>query len=208
MATTKKATTTRSKSSSSSRSKSSSARSTSSRSRSTTSKFAGPMALLHKDHQEVEKLFKQFEKGDERTKMQTGQQICHELAIHAELEESSFYPEIQALGGEFKDMVLEANEEHREVKTLVKELGGMKPSEETYEPKMKVLKEDVMHHVKEEETQVFPKLAKEWDKARMDEMTQVLERKKMQLMQSMPMPGESRTREEVKEPEAMRSRRG
>lgn len=113
------------------------------------------IALLKKQHAEVDKLFKRFEKaknGDKETIVQT---VCRALTIHAQIEEELFYPALREAGVE-NDLLDEAEVEHVGVKRLVGELETMDPGDDLYDAKMKVLTEYVKHHVKEEETEMFP----------------------------------------------------
>jgi hemerythrin superfamily protein len=108
--------------------------------------------LLKQDHREVEQLFEQFEqaKGDGR-KQKLAQEICKELTIHAMLEEEIFYP---ACEGKIEDdMLKEAYVEHDAAKMLIAEIDAGDPSGEFYDSKVKVLKEEIEHHIKEEEKQ-------------------------------------------------------
>ncbi|MBA3675885.1 MAG: hemerythrin domain-containing protein [Sphingosinicella sp.] len=106
--------------------------------------------LLTEDHRKVEQLFEQFEKasGDGR-KEKIAKQICTELKVHAMIEEEIFYP---ALRGKIEDDLLdEAYVEHDGAKMLINEIEAGGPDEEFYEAKVKVLQEQIEHHVKEEE---------------------------------------------------------
>ena len=108
--------------------------------------------LLRQDHREVEDLFEQFEKasGDGR-KEKLAQQICKELIIHSMIEEEIFYP---ACKGKIDDDLLkEGYVEHDAAKILIAEIQAGEPSDEFYDTKVKVLKEEIEHHVKEEERQ-------------------------------------------------------
>ena len=108
--------------------------------------------ILAADHREVEELFEKFEKasGDDR-KREIANQICTELKIHAMIEEEIFYP---ALKGKIEDDLLkEAYVEHDGAKVLINEIVEGGPDEEFYEAKVTVLKEQIEHHVKEEEKQ-------------------------------------------------------
>ena len=108
--------------------------------------------LLRQDHREVEDLFEQFEKasGDGR-KEKLAQQICKELIIHSMIEEEIFYP---ACKGKIDDDLLkEGYVEHDAAKILIAEIQAGEPSDEFYDSKVKVLKEEIEHHVKEEERQ-------------------------------------------------------
>jgi len=134
--------------------------------------------MLTSDHDAVRKLFKEFEKTkDSATQGHIAQQVCMELTIHAQIEEHVFYPEVRS-DAELKDMVLESLEEHKQLKTLIKAIEPLGPSDEQFEPKMKVLMEDVEHHASEEEKEMFPKVRKAWGKDRLAEVGQRLQHEK------------------------------
>ena len=106
--------------------------------------------LLMEDHRKVEDLFEQFEKasGDGR-KERIARQICTELKVHSMIEEEIFYP---ALRGKISDDDLdEAYVEHDGAKLLINEIEAGGPDEEFYDAKVKVLQEQIEHHVEEEE---------------------------------------------------------
>jgi hypothetical protein len=106
--------------------------------------------LLTEDHRKVEELFEQFEKasGDGR-KEKLARQICTELKVHSMIEEEIFYP---ALRGKISDDDLdEAYVEHDGAKLLINEIEAGGPDEEFYDAKVKVLQEQIEHHVEEEE---------------------------------------------------------
>ena len=113
------------------------------------------LALLKKQHDEVDKLFKRFEKAKDGDKAGIVQTICRKLTIHAQIEEEIFYPALREAEVE-NDLLDEAEVEHMGVKRLVGELEAMEPGEELYDAKVTVLMEYVKHHVKEEETEMFP----------------------------------------------------
>jgi hemerythrin superfamily protein len=106
--------------------------------------------LLMEDHREVEALFEKFEKasGDGR-KERIAKQICTELKVHAMIEEEIFYP---ALRGKISDDDLdEAYVEHDGAKLLINEIEAGGADDEFYDAKVKVLQEQIEHHVEEEE---------------------------------------------------------
>jgi hemerythrin superfamily protein len=108
------------------------------------------IALLKADHRNVEALFKKFENArDSRTKLALAKEICIELTVHATIEEEIFYPACKDAVEE--DLNAEAYVEHDGAKVLIAELEGSDPSNEFYDAKMKVLSEQIKHHVKEEE---------------------------------------------------------
>ena len=121
------------------------------------------IVLLKNDHKVVEKLFKQFEKagdGATKTKQRLVDQIIEELAVHAFIEEQVFYPVARKAVPDTEDHVLESLEEHHIVKWVLDELRGMGPDDERFDAKVKVLMENVRHHVEEEEEEWFPEVRK------------------------------------------------
>ena len=146
-------------------SKSSSRKSASSKSTSkktsTSSRQKDAIQLLKADHREVEKLFGQFTKARSgERKMQLSRKICMELMVHTQVEEELVYP----ISRDFlkdDDIVNEAIVEHQAAKDLIEQIQAMDdPSDEMFDAKMQVLQEQIEHHVKEEETEYFPKLKK------------------------------------------------
>ena len=108
------------------------------------------IALLKADHRKVEELLEQFEnaRGDDR-KQKLALEICKELTIHTILEEEIFYPACE--GKVEDDMLKEAVVEHDAAKVMIAEIEAGEPSEDFYDAKVKVLQEEIEHHVKEEE---------------------------------------------------------
>jgi len=114
------------------------------------SKTQDAIALLKEDHCKVENLFEQFEKakGDGR-KQKLALEICKELTIHTILEEEIFYPACE--GKVEEDLLKESFVEHDAAKVLIAEIEAGEPSDEFYDSKVKVLSEEIEHHVEEEE---------------------------------------------------------
>ena len=108
------------------------------------------IALLKADHRKVEELFEQFEKasGDGR-KEKIALEICKELTIHTILDEEIFYPAVE--GKVEEDLLKESYVEHDAAKVLIAEIEAGGPSDEYYDAKVKVLSEEIEHHVEEEE---------------------------------------------------------
>ena len=108
------------------------------------------IALLKQDHRTVEELFEQFEKasGDGR-KEKLARQICLELSVHATIEEEIFYPACE--GKVDEDLLKESYVEHDAAKVMIAEIMAGEPSDEFYDSKVKVLQEEIEHHVEEEE---------------------------------------------------------
>ncbi len=111
--------------------------------------FTDAIALLKADHRKVEGLFEKFEGSKGSSKQAIAEQICNELKIHATIEEEVFYP---ALDGKIDaDLLSEAYVEHDGAKVLINDIMAGGPNDEFYDAKVKVLSEDIEHHVKEEE---------------------------------------------------------
>ena len=111
------------------------------------------IALLKADHRKVEDLFEQFEKASgEGRKQKIALEICLELTVHAQIEEEIFYP---ACKGKVEgDLLDESYVEHDGAKVLIAEIEAGGPDEEYYDAKVKVLSEQIEHHVEEEEKRV------------------------------------------------------
>ena len=109
------------------------------------------IALLKKDHRTVEDLFANFEKASGEGKKRTlAERICLELSVHAQIEEEIFYPACEGKI-EDEDLLKESYVEHDGAKVLIAEILGGGPDDEFYDAKVKVLSEEIEHHVKEEE---------------------------------------------------------
>ena len=108
------------------------------------------IALLKADHRAVEDLFADYDKasGDGR-KQKIAEQICLELSVHATIEEEIFYPACE--GKVEEELLAEAYVEHDGAKVLIAEIEAGGPSDEFYDAKVTVLKEQIEHHVEEEE---------------------------------------------------------
>jgi hemerythrin superfamily protein len=133
----------------------------------TRSKALTAIDLLKEDHDKVKKAFKEFEKidrSDSETCRQVVQSVCNDLRVHTLLEEEIFYPAVRE-AIEDEDIMNEAAVEHESAKTLIEQLENMEPDDPNYYATFTVLGEYVMHHVKEEEGEMFPqaKKAKELD---------------------------------------------
>ncbi|MDX6613900.1 MAG: hypothetical protein QOD75_3086 [Blastocatellia bacterium] len=112
--------------------------------------------LLKADHKKVAKLFKQLEAASGKAKLSIFQNIKGELDLHAHIEEKFLYPALEK-PEETHDLTLEAYEEHQVVKTLLAELSGAKAADDEWQARVKVLQENVEHHVQEEENELFDK---------------------------------------------------
>jgi hemerythrin-like domain-containing protein len=135
--------------------------------------------LLEKQHAEVKDLFKQYQAAEEDSeKQELFEQIADDFAAHGEIEEKIFYPAVYV--GPLKEKLQEAVEEHLAAKRVAADLLDMVPSDPQFDPKVKVLKELIEHHVEEEEGELFPlvrqNFAREELEALGDQMEQMFER--------------------------------
>lgn len=120
------------------------------------------IAMLVADHKKVKTLFKEFEALSDRSKVnkkKIAEQICHELTIHAEIEEKIFYPAVRKPIKD-DDLMDEAIVEHASAKELIAQIKEMDPGDDLYDAKVKVLSEQIEHHVEEEETEMFREVRK------------------------------------------------
>ncbi len=144
--------------------------------------------LLKQDHDDVDALFKDYEmlaesdgeNGVDRRALST--RICGLLAVHALIEEEIFYPAARKANVD-ADLLDEAEIEHGSAKQLIAEIGAANASESLYDARVKVLGEYIRHHVKEEESELFPACRKsDMDLA---DIGARLERRKGQLLRKL-----------------------
>lgn len=137
------------------------------------------ITLLKQDHKAVEKLFKQFEKASQPAQQRKlAQRVIKELSVHAAIEEMVFYPAVRDRVPKVEDTVLESLEEHHIAKWVLSELEDMKPDHERFKAKMTVLMENVRHHVKEEETELFPEVRSVIKRKELGELGEAMEKAK------------------------------
>jgi hypothetical protein len=118
------------------------------------------ITLLMNDHADVKEMFAKFEELSDRSKAgkkRLADAICEALTLHTRIEEEIFYPAARKALKD-GDMMDEALVEHACAKELIAQIQSMDPGEELYDAKVKVLSEQIEHHVKEEETEMFPKV--------------------------------------------------
>lgn len=143
------------------------------------------IAMLKADHRKVEKLFASYESADESKKADLAKQICQELIVHTKLEEEIFYPAVREKADK-EDKLDEAQVEHDSAKSLIAELLDGEPSDEFYEAKVKVLSQQIKHHVAEEEAPdegVFAIAEKK--QVDLDELGQELAARKEELLKQL-----------------------
>jgi len=135
--------------------------------------------LLKDDHQKVEKIFSSMERKENRQRLFP--ELDRELTVHATIEEQIFYPAARE-AEPTRDLVLESIEEHKQIKMVLADLEQTDKTTDEWGAALKVLKEDVMHHVGEEENELFPKVRKVLSKQQIEELGTRMEELKMQLL--------------------------
>jgi hemerythrin superfamily protein len=149
------------------------------------------IAMLMADHKKVKKLFSEFDKlkeeGSDEDKSAIVNQICNELKIHTELEEGIFYPAVRKAIDD-SDLMDEALVEHAGAKDLIAQLEDASPGDDLYDAKVTALGEQINHHVKEEEGDMFPKAKKA--KVDTEALGATMVKRKIALMDKMGMNAE------------------
>ena len=143
--------------------------------------------LLTEQHREVEELFEKFEKAGEKAmkkKLDLCRRIADALAVHATIEEKIFYPATK--DSRTEELLHEAVEEHLSAKRIIADLLERDEMDEQTEAKVSVLKEQIEHHVKEEEKELFPKARKLLDGGRLEELGREMEEMARELEQGEP----------------------
>ncbi|MGI9146636.1 MAG: hemerythrin domain-containing protein [Chloroflexota bacterium] len=127
------------------------------------------LTLLADEHGEVKAVFEKLEKAEGAAATKLWNQLRNMLTGHEEREETFFYPPLKKEPAA-KDMILEGYQEHHVLDLLIEEISNLKPSDETWAPKIKVLQENTEHHIEEEEGELFPKVRKVWNAARREQV--------------------------------------
>jgi hemerythrin-like domain-containing protein len=149
------------------------------------------LAMLKEDHDKAKTLMNELEATTERgvkTREQKWTKLLKELTIHENIEEEIFYPALHDVDDkELKDIVLEALEEHHLVDDIVEQLKDTPFDDEHWSAKFKVTKENVEHHIDEEEGEMFTLVRKNFTKDELEELGSRMEASKAeQMQQAMP----------------------
>ena len=148
------------------------------------------IAMLKTDHDKVKRLLNELEtttEGGVKTRAELFSTIKGELTIHEVIEEEIFYPALKT-HPRAKDIVLEAYEEHHVVDLLMGELEALDVGDETWGAKALVMKENVEHHMEEEEGDMFKKTRQVFEAAELDELGQRMEARKQSASREMNIP--------------------
>lgn len=130
------------------------------------------ITLLKADHAKVKGLLARLDRTTERAKVTRRDlfaRIKAELTVHETIEEEIFYPALKA-HPRAKDIVLEGIEEHNVVDSLLGELSDLSPRHETWGAKATVMRENVEHHIEDEETDMFPQARRIFDRTELAEL--------------------------------------
>ncbi len=123
--------------------------------------MTNPIEIIKRDHRSVETLFKEYEDVDDQafeTKKKIVDRITQELRLHTRMEETLFYPKVKEIfEQEDKKMVEEAHTEHEVARRLLEELSVTHTEDPQFDARVKVLNENVTHHIMEEEEELLPK---------------------------------------------------
>lgn len=150
--------------------------------------------LLAQQHTEVRDLFSEYAQAEDgRAKRAIFMRIADNLAAHATIEEQIFYPAAYQ-GEDLEDLLEEAVEEHLSMKRIIADLLDMSASDPSFDAKVSVLREQVEHHVEEEEGELFPKVEQTLDSSDLDELGDEMETMFAEIMEDGPrhqVPGET-----------------
>ena len=129
------------------------------------------IGLLKNDHRTVEELFEKVKANEDGNNAGVFKKIKAELDTHTHIEETIFYPYMLEKGDkELKKIVQEGIEEHRQAKAFLAELAGLAGTSDKFKAKIKVLMEDIEHHVQEEEGDMFPMVRDQFSSDIIDEL--------------------------------------
>lgn len=136
--------------------------------------MADPIAILVHDHRRMEAMLAKLADAETQQRAPLLDEVADALAAHVALEEEHFYPAVRARRTE--DILLESLEEHLSLKRVMSDLLDLRPSDDRWEAKMHVLKEQAEHHHKEEEEHLFPKVQKLFDEKQLSELGDTMKR--------------------------------
>ncbi len=151
------------------------------------------ISMLKADHDKVKKLLADLEPTTERgvkTRQELFATIKGELTVHEIIEEEIFYPALEA-HPKAKDIVLEGYEEHHVVDLLMSELESLDVSDESWGAKAKVMKENVEHHIEEEEGEMFKQARQVFDRQELEDLGVRMKERKASAQQELGIPTSS-----------------
>jgi len=140
--------------------------------------------LLEEDHGKVKKILEDLDSTTERgvkTREELFTKVQRELTVHETIEEEIFYPALKE-HPKAKELVLEAYEEHHVVDTVMAEIRALPFDDEKWGAKLTVMKENVEHHIEEEEDEMFKQARQVFDESELAELGQRMQARKEQLL--------------------------
>jgi hemerythrin-like domain-containing protein len=143
------------------------------------------LSLLKEDHDKVKKLLEDLDSTTERgvkTREQLFNKIKQDLEIHEAIEEEIFYPALKD-HPKTKELTLEAYEEHHVVDLVMAEIEAIPFDQETWGAKFTVMKENVEHHIEEEEGEMFKQAKQVFDGDELSQLGESMAKRKQELMQ-------------------------
>jgi hemerythrin-like domain-containing protein len=141
------------------------------------------ISLLEEDHRKMKKLLSELESTTERgvkTREELFATVKDELTVHETIEEEIFYPALKE-HPKTKEIALEAYEEHHVVDMVMAEIEGVPYDDERWGAKFKVMKENIEHHIEEEENEMFKQARRVFDDAELEALGERMEARKAQL---------------------------
>ena len=141
------------------------------------------LQLLKEDHEKVKRMLEELDATTERaekTRAETFDRLKHDLTIHETIEEEILYPALKEFA-KTKDITLEAFEEHHVVDLIVAELEATPVTDETWAAKLTVMKENLEHHIEEEEDEMFKQARQVMDQSELAELGDQMDVRKKQL---------------------------
>ena len=144
--------------------------------------------LLKEDHDKVKKILNDLDSTTERgvkTREELFAKVKRELEVHETIEEEIFYPALKE-HPKMKDLVLEAYEEHHVVDTVMAEIVDVPYSDETWGAKLTVMKENVEHHIEEEEDEMLPQARRVFSEGELEELGDRMLARKEELLAQVP----------------------
>ncbi len=130
------------------------------------------LKLLKEDHDRVRRMLDEGESTTERAvkgRTELFQKLKRELQIHEQMEEEVLYRQMKE-HPKARELALEGYAEHHVVDTILAELEQTDPSDEQWTAKFKVAKENLEHHIDEEENEAFPAVRKAFSDEELEEM--------------------------------------
>ena len=151
------------------------------------------ITMLKADHDKVKQLLTELESTTERgvkTREELFATIKGELTVHEVIEEEIFYPALKE-HPKARDIVLEGYEEHHVVDLLMGELSALPAEDETWSPKAKVMKENVEHHIEEEEGEMFKQARQVFDRQELEDLGARMAERKVSAQRELGVPTSS-----------------